>query len=243
MAGIRVKPGQKLDYQNVAFMLSKQNITWKQQCDILCIAHNKPRLTKIIAQHEKRIQTQKKIYKANSRKPFSDLEISRVIASAIQGDSIASIASDMFRSTAAVKKVIDKVGVPRKDSACDYFKPMYMPYACIAQSFSQGQIVWSAQHQCLAIVRSKVSDFQYRVYILEKIDWSKVDKLYVRVSRAAKYGGFQATLSIYQLGSLQHLRRKYGVDLYRQVKNDFPKWKVQPPQKQTLTSQLNIAIT
>lgn len=215
MAKVRAKAGQKLDNQSIKNMLSKENLTWKQQCDMLNIAHNKPRLTRIVQEYNSYLQLQDKLYKENSRKPFSKSDISYIIVEVLVGNSISSIAQNLYRPVSAVKNIINRVGIPRKDSSNDYFSPSLIPDQCISQSFQDGQIVWSAQYQGLGIINKHKKGSVYSVYILQPLDWDKVDVLYVNLPRTNKWGGFNAYIPAHQLGSLRHLKIDYDIDLYK----------------------------
>ena len=103
-----------------------------------------------------------------------------------------------------------------------------LPDSCIAESFSSGEIVWSAVYQKPARVDYELSvDYQaeregfidvnyeskygskcYAIYVMEEIrddteKWANVET-----------GGYAAYSLAYDLGKLSHLE-KYGVDLSR----------------------------
>lgn len=229
MAKVKIKDGENLTDENIERVLALFNdgkLNKTQACKELEIAYNTKRLDTIFAEYTARIENEKRLYRENSRKPFSDADVSYIVSQLLSGSSsVAEIARDLYRTPAAVKKAIENIGVPVRDPEGTYQRSSWLPEACITDKVYPGQIVWSAQHQCLAIVLREASDECYGVYVLEPIDWSKVDKLYVRVDRSAKYGGFHAILRVSELGSLEHLK----IDLYSQIQKDFPKWKIERP--------------
>ena len=186
------------------------------------IAYNTTRLQRIIDDFQDKkdfIQLRKS---QNRGKPARDEEIREAVERFLSGDSIADIAKGLFRSPGFVRGIIDRVGVPqRTEGDVDY-----LPDECCAETFEEGELVWSARYHAPAIVRKEVSvDYQaeqsgfldvnyekkygskcYAIWILESVDpdaekWAHVET-----------GGYNAYSLAYDLGKLAHLQ-KYGVSL------------------------------
>ena len=193
---------------------------------MLNIAYNTARLQRIIDDYQDKVEYRALRKKQNRGRAASDEEIREAVERYLSGDSIAEIASGLFRSAGFVRSLIDKVGVPT--SVPEAGRINYLPDSCIADSFSPGEIVWSAVYNKPARVDHELSvDYQaeragfidvnyeekygskcYAIYVMEEIredteKWANVET-----------GGFSAYSLAYDLGKLQHLK-KYGVDLSR----------------------------
>jgi len=205
-------------------------ITKKEACSILNISYNTARLSKIIEDYDERtayIQLRKS---QNKGKPATEMEISEVIRDYLSGDSIASIAKSLYRSSGFVKSIVERVGIPSRGvSKEERTEVHYLPDECIAEEFEEKEIVWSARHHALAEIRYELSvDYQaekagfkdtnyedkygakcYNIWVSEPFDSDKEFWM-----GGIETGGFYATSLTYDLGSLKHLE-KYGVDLSR----------------------------
>ena len=193
---------------------------------MLNIAYNTARLQRIIDDYQDKIEYRTLRKKQNRGRAATDAEIREAVERYLSGDSIAEIASGLFRSAGFVRSLIDKVGVPT--SVPEAGTVNYLPDSCVADSFSPGEIVWSAVYNKPARVDHELSvDYQaeragfidvnyeerygskcYAIYVMEEIredteKWANVET-----------GGFSAYSLAYDLGKLQHLE-KYGVDLSR----------------------------
>lgn len=205
-------------------------ITKKEACSILNISYNTARLSKIIEDYDERtayIQLRKS---QNKGKPATEMEISEVIRDYLSGDSIASIAKSLYRSSGFVKSIVERVGIPSRGvSKEERLSIGYLPEECVAEEFSPGEIVWSARHHAPAEIRYELSvayqaekagfkdtNYEkkygakcYNIWVTEPFDSNK--EFWIG---GIESGGFYATALAYDLGSLKHLE-KYGVDLSR----------------------------
>ena len=192
---------------------------------MLNIAYNTTRLQRIIDDYEDKVEYRALRKKQNRGRAASDAEIREAVERYLSGDSIAEIASGLFRSAGLVRSLIERVGVP---SVARESGIAVLPDSCISESFSPGEIAWSAVYQKPARIEHEVSiDYQaeragfkdvnyeekysskcYAIYIIEEVredteKWMNVNT-----------GGFAAYSLAYDLGKLSHLE-KYGVDLSR----------------------------
>ena len=193
---------------------------------MLNIAYNTARLQRIIDDYQDKVEYRTLRKKQNRGRAATDAEIREAVERYLSGDSIAEIASGLFRSTGFVRSLIDKVGVPT--SVQEAGRVNLLPDSCIADSFSPGEIVWSAVYNKPARVDHELSvDYQaeragfidvnyeerygskcYAIYVMEEVredteKWANVET-----------GGYAAYSLAYDLGKLSHLE-KYGVDLSR----------------------------
>ena len=128
--GTKKKSHENLTDSNIKNVISlleaEKPITKKEACDILNISYNTARLNKIIEEWKEN-QEYRARRKAEKRgKPASDSEISNVVESYLEGDSISNIAKRLFRSSIFVKNIIQRVGVPEKGDGNYSIEPIYL---------------------------------------------------------------------------------------------------------------------
>jgi hypothetical protein len=229
MRRVKKKDHENLSDTNIQKVINLLNdktpISKKEACGILNIAYNTTRLQRIIDDFQDKIEYREVRKKQNRGRRATDAEIREATQRYLSGDSIAEIASGLFRSPAFVKGLIERVGVPNvtKESGI-----IPLPERCVSESFSPGEIVWSAVYNKPARVDQELSiDYQaeragfidtnyeskygskcYAIYVMEEVrddteKWANVEA-----------GGYFAYSLAYDLGKLAHLE-KYGVDLSR----------------------------
>ena len=228
MGRVKKKDYENLTATNIEKVISQLNkdqpISKKEACAILNIAYNTARLQRIIDDYEDKKLYREKRKAQNRGRAATSGEISEAVEQFLGGASIAEIAKGMYRSSGFVKAIIQRVGVPQKtDQPVDY-----LPEQCVAEDFSEGELVWSAKYSAPAIVEHELSvDYQaerpgfvdtnyerkysskcYAIYVIQKVRddmdvWANVGT-----------GGFNAFSLAYDLGKLEHLK-EYGVDLSR----------------------------
>jgi len=233
MRRLKKKDHENLSEANIQKVINLLNdktpISKKEACSILNIAYNTTRLQRIIDDYEDKVSFRALRKKQNRGKAATDAEVREAVERFLSGDSIAEIASGLFRSPAFVKGLIGRVGVPQKtDEGIDY-----LPDECCAEDFADGELVWSAKYSAPAIVEREISvDYQaenlgftdvnyekkynskcYAIWVLQSHD-EEADDLWARV----KTGGFNAFSLAYDLGKLEHLQQ-YGVSISR-LKNN-----------------------
>ena len=208
--GTKKKSYENLTDSNIKNVISlleaEKPITKKEACDILNISYNTTRLNKIIEEW-KETQEYRAKRKAEKRgKRASDSEISNVIESYLEGDSISNIAKRLFRSSIFVKNIIQRVGVPEKGDG-NYSIATYLPDECVAENFSNNEIAWSAIYDSPCIIVKRWKDSK---------DGSKIYHIYVKQESELYPGmaGFYGYSAAYDLGKLEHLK-SYGVNTER----------------------------
>jgi hypothetical protein len=205
-------------------------ITKKDACSILNISYNTARLSKIIEDFDERAAYVQLRKSQNRGKGATPQEIAEVIRDYLSGDSIATIAKSLYRSSGFVKSIVERVGIPSRGVSKEERSTVgYLPEECVAEEFAPGEIVWSARHHAPAEIEYEISvDYQaerpgfkdtnyekkygakcYSIWIREDIDQDK--EFWVS---GIETGGFKAIALAYDLGSLRHLE-KYGVDFSR----------------------------
>ena len=223
---------KKKDHENVSdaniqkvitLLNDKTPISKKEACGILNIAYNTTRLQRIIDDFQDKIDYRELRKKQNRGRAASSEEIREAVERYLSGDSISEIASGLFRSSGFVRSLIERVGVPKVERESGV---AILPESCIAESFSPGEIVWSAQYNKPARIEQELSiDYQaeragfidvnyeqkygskcYAIYVMEEVrddteKWANVEA-----------GGYFAYSLAYDLGKLSHLE-EFGVNL------------------------------
>jgi len=229
MPRVKKKDHENLSESNISKVIDllsgNQPISKKVACDMLNIAYNTTRLQRIIDDYQDKVEYRALRKKQNRGRGATDAEIREAVERYLSGDSIAEIASGLFRSTGFIRSLIERVGVP---SITKETGVVLLPDSCTADAFSPGEIVWSATYNKPARVEQELSiDYQaeregfsdvnyeakygskcYAIYVMEEVrddteKWANVET-----------GGYFAYSLAYDLGKLSHLE-KYGVDLSR----------------------------
>ena len=204
-------------------------ITKKEACDILNIAYNTSRLSKIIEDYDEQKAYVKKRKAGLRGRPASDAEIAEACTSFLGGHTISDISKRLFRAPAFIRSLLERVGVPsRPNNKEERLTPHYFPDECVSTDFSMGEVAWSATYHSTVIVKERLDlewlankkgmvnvDYEakygcpcYAIYIVQDVD--SEDTFFSSVQS----GGFSAYAPAYELGKLTHLE-KYGVNLQR----------------------------
>ena len=92
----------------------KKPISKKEACDILNIAYNTTRLDKIISEYYEQLEYVASRKKKNRGRAATKQEVAESVAGYLRGEPIADIAKGLYRSSAFVKAIIERVGVPER---------------------------------------------------------------------------------------------------------------------------------
>ena len=157
----------------VQLLEQEKPITKKAACEMLNITYNTTRLNRIIEQWKGEQDYKTKRRKALRGKPFDEHEIRYTVLNYLKGDSIAAIAEAQFRTVSGVKKVLEKYGIPARDSSHNYFNPTDIPDESVAWDFEDGELVWSARYNCVAQIQGKWKDTDpempvYKIWVFGK---------------------------------------------------------------------------
>lgn len=205
---VKKKEHERLEPSNierVIMLLNEKNpITKKQACEILNISYNTTRLNTIIEDHLERKERRKKAFERNRGKPLTDQEISDIVMSYLQGETLSDISEQLHRPTAAIKAVVEFAGVPERPKGDDAHRVSLLPEECIITRAKIGDYVWSAKYHAVAEVMKEWIDEKdasvcYDIYVFEP-------------SETRKRVGFYATQRVEDLGSLEHLKNYINID-------------------------------
>ena len=214
---VRKKREEKLSEANInkviELLAAEKPITKKEACEILNIAYNTTRLSKIIADHEETIEFRARRKAQNKGKGVTEAEKISIVKYYLDGANVSDIAKALYRSPAFIKAVIERMGVPQKLPETDYkgIREAMIPEPCVAEEFETGEKVWSARGNCIAIVKKELTSDQTnyqekygsKMYHIWEIQMAECESPYFGLVRNA---GHNATRLAYDLGSLRHLQ-------------------------------------
>lgn len=140
--------------------------TKKDACAILNISYNTVRLGNILDKYVARKADEAKRRAEKRGKPATSAEISYTIQAYLEGSTIESISSSLYRSAAFVKNILVKYAVPIRQSAHSYFRPELVPEGAMRPAFKVGEKVYSMRYDSLAEIRSEFKPGVYNVFLL-----------------------------------------------------------------------------
>ncbi len=182
-------------------------ITKKEACEILNIAYNTTRLTKIVDSFKEEQVMVKRMKAKKKGQPASRDEIRFIAEAYMEGAALSDIARSHYRSVSFVKNIIERVGVPCRAVGDAKYQVELLPEECVADEFSPGEVAWSAKYHTACKILKKLPDEKYR----EKYSCSCYDVYIFEETDSFTKGGFYASAPSYDLGKLTHLQ-EYGVN-------------------------------
>ena len=212
---VRKKREEKLSEANInkviELLAAEKPITKKEACEILHIAYNTTRLNKIILDHQETLEFRAKRKAQNRGKGVTEAEKVSIVKHYLNGAVVSDIAKALYRSPAFIKAVIERMGVPQKLPDTDYkgIREAMIPEPCVADEFEPNERVWSAQGNCIAVVKREITESHNferhgsKCYLLWEIEMAECESPYFGLVRNA---GHNATRLAYDLGSLRHLQ-------------------------------------
>ena len=212
---VRKKREEKLSETNInkviELLAAEKPITKKEACEILNIAYNTTRLSKIIADHQETIEFRARRKAQNKGKGVTEAEKVSIVKYYLDGANVSDIAKALYRSPAFIKAVIERMGVPQKLPDTDYkgIREAMIPEPCVAEEFEPNERVWSAQGNCIAVVKREITESHNferhgsKCYLLWEIEMAECESPYFGTIKNA---GRSATRLAHDLGSLTHLQ-------------------------------------
>lgn len=172
---VKVKEGEKLDDANLAKVIAlleqETPITKKLACEYLNISYNTTRLASIIEKFKAKIEAEKAQRAAKRGKPATPAEIQFTVESYLEGRTVDAISSSLFRSAAFINKILEDNNVPKRSRSSSYFTPELIPDAAVAESFEEGETVYSVRYDSTAKIEASVlsdntEENVYRIWLL-----------------------------------------------------------------------------
>ena len=226
--GVKKRSHEKLTDANIQHVMglldAESPITKKEACSILNISYNTTRLKTIIEEFVEQKEYRDRRKAANRGVPARASEITSIVDSFINGTPISDISRYMYRSPGFIKNIVERVGVPRKRSKEERgggHLPSFLPDECVAETFEEGEVVWSAFYDQAAMIQKEevAIDYEkkygskcYNIYVFEMVEWNP--DMLVSGWIGERLGGFHSSQLAYDLGSLKHLEA-YGVNLQK----------------------------
>ena len=226
--GVKKRSHEKLTDANIQHVMgllqAESPITKKEACSILNISYNTTRLKTIIEEFVEQKEYRDKRKAANRGVPARASEITSIVDSFINGPPISDISRFMYRAPGFIKNIVERVGVPRKRSKEERgggHLPSFLPDECVAETFEEGEVVWSAFYDQAAMIQKEevAIDYEkkygskcYTIYVFEMVEWNP--DMLVSGWIGERLGGFNSSQLAYDLGSLKHLEA-YGVNLQK----------------------------
>jgi hypothetical protein len=146
--------------------LAEKGATKKNACQMLNISYNTARLDKLLSAYKER-----KIKDAERRaekrgKSATPEEKAYIITEYLSGATIDSISKALFRGVIFIKSILEYYDVPLRKSSPDYFHPELIPEGAMADSFVEGECVYSVRYDCLATIIKEAVSKQGRCYMI-----------------------------------------------------------------------------
>jgi len=171
--GVKKRDYEKLDDATVGRVVSlleaEKPITKKAACETLCISYNTKRLGAIVQEYKDNIAFRKKRYAATKGTPFSELELQELVTDYLCGESMTTIAKNLYRSIHIVKRKISELHLPERTKDSSYWNPEMIPDEAVAYIFDVGELAWSARYNCVAEIKKDQGcnlDLEDRVYTI-----------------------------------------------------------------------------
>ena len=234
MPRLKKKSHENLTSNNIKHVINLLNptdstkpITKREACNILNISYNTTRLSKILDDYQEQKEYRARRVSQNRGRAARPDELQDIIKEYLSGENVSNISKGLYRSPAFVKSILEKIGVPQRPTKTEDRKQEYfLPDECVAESFTAGEVVWSANHHAPAVIDRHLSkEYQDSRSGLNTVDY--VEKygcecysIHVRQKASTDAdlwdmpdtGGFYAFALAYDLGKLSHLE-EYGINL------------------------------
>lgn len=163
--------------------------TKKDCCAYLGISYNTTRLNTLIEKYKENKIREAAMRAEKRGKPATEGELSYIVSTYLEGGTIDSISTALYRGATFVRAALDRLGVPIRQPAHSYFSPNLLPDECTRTAFKVGELVYSARYDSLARIKSEFKPGVYSIYLLGE-KWQEY-----------------AYQPAYELASLDHLKK------------------------------------
>ena len=153
----------------IAKLEQDKPITLKQGCSMLGIAYNTTRLRKLIETYKQSVITEKAVRAKMLRTPITLADKKYIIEAYIQGESVAEISRNSFRSDLIIKRILTEYNIPLKRQGSTYHNNV--PFIdARREEYDKDDLVYSVRYGCPALVMfrkdSKDHGACYNIYLL-----------------------------------------------------------------------------
>ena len=142
--------------------------TKKEACAYLGITYNTTRLGTLIEKYKDKKANEAKRRAEKRGQPATDAEISYCVQSYLEGGTIDSISSSLYRSSTFVRNILDRFAVPIRNQSHSYFRPGLVPEPAMRETFKVGEVVYSMRYDSLAKIKKEFKPGVYHIYLLSE---------------------------------------------------------------------------
>lgn len=166
---IKVKEGEDFSAEKIEKVIGllDKGETKKSCCEVLGMAYNTTRLSKIISNYITKKKNDEVLRKKLRNKPLDDSDIVYMCQEYLNGEPISRISDNTYRSITIVKNVLKRYNIPLRNTSNDYFNPVLVDED-ERLDYAKGDLVFSARYNSMAEIIKKVEDGVYRICVLGK---------------------------------------------------------------------------
>lgn len=174
--GIRQQDGEDFSSTKIeeviSLLESEKPVTKKVACEMLGMAYNTARLTKIIDEYKEQQAYNEKRRKELRKQPLTKEDIAYIVSSYLEEPNLSIIAETTHRSTTVIKRVLAKYNIPLRSSSTTYFNPVFLEDNAIALDYAKDDLVYSARYDEPAYISKLTQDGVYRVWLIKTEQYS-----------------------------------------------------------------------
>ena len=158
--------------ERVIKYLEEKGATKKNACGILNISYNTTRLDRLIENYKAKKENDARLRASKKGTAITVDEATYIITEYLAGVPVSEISKAIHRSIHTIKSTLEKYAVPERQLSHNYFKPNLIPEEAVRDRFKEGELVYSARYDTLALIDKEILQngiYVYRVYL--KGDW------------------------------------------------------------------------
>ncbi|MCP3899158.1 MAG: hypothetical protein GY707_05540 [Desulfobacteraceae bacterium] len=169
MARVKVKTGEDFSDDKIEKVISllAKGETKKSCCDFLGMHYNTSRLNKVVQNYKEKKELQKNMRKSLRNKAIDKQDITYICQAYLDGEPLSEISNNIYRTTAVVKNVLERYGIPLRNASNNYYNPIFINDET-PDDYMTGDLVFSARYNSMAEIIRKVKDGVYRIGVFGK---------------------------------------------------------------------------
>ena len=167
--GVRQKDGEDFSPTKIEEVIqlleADKPITKKDACARIGMAYNTNRLKKIIDEYQENKAYHEKRKKELRKQPLTNEDNAFIVSSYLEEANLSLIANDTHRSTAVIKRVLERFNIPLRSTETNYQNPIQLEE--ISEEYAKNDLVYSARYDEPAYISKKLTDEVYRLWLLK----------------------------------------------------------------------------